>query len=77
MSWERSGAPESSFRFDDFIHHGMKRHAKDGAKLVAKLSEAWTLLNRNPSGFDCWCAPDREACDERITCSKDPIQVRA
>ena len=29
MSWERVGAPESSYRFDDFIHHGMKRHAKD------------------------------------------------
>lgn len=47
-----------------------------GAKLVAKLAEAWTHLRHNPGGFECWCAPDPEACDDRIACTKDPVQAK-
>ena len=75
--WSRSGANEATYFYDDFIHHGQKRHPKGIAQLVAKLTEAWASLLGDASGFQCWCSPNRDSCDAegKFLCSKPPIQA--
>ena len=75
--WSRSGASEANYFEDDFIHHGSKRHPKDTARLVATLADAWASLLGDPSGFQCWCSPDRDSCDAegQFLCAKPPVQA--
>lgn len=76
MAWEHAGAPEATHRFDDFIHHGIKRHPRDLAKLLSRLSHAWSIVGRRGPA-DCRCIPDPSTCDSnsQLTCRHYPAQV--
>lgn len=76
LAWARSAAAvrNETYRYDDFVHAGVKRHPRDVAKLIETLATAWRALLGNTQGFACKCVPDRETCNATVQCQPAPPQ---